>query len=165
MERKNYALLFIGSLLAVIGLSIGTKYIMKHFTLEKLTVTNTGLHNVPNNTQKSALETLVKNVLDPARELFKSVISVNSGFRTPEVNKAIGGVATSQHLKGEAADITCSDNAKLFALIRNYLPFDQLIWEKGNDTQPAWVHVSFTANGTNRKQVLKLKPDGQYVNM
>ena len=98
---------------------------MKYFTIKELTTTNTGLPNVPNDTQKAALETLVKNVLDPARELLKSAISVNSGFRSPEVNKAIGGATNSQHLKGEAADLNCSDKAKLFSLIRNNLPFDQ----------------------------------------
>jgi len=165
MDKRNYTLLFIGSVLSVIGLLIGVKYIMKYFTIKELTATNTGLPNVPNDVQISALKALVKNVLDPARELFKGTIGVTSGFRSPEVNKAIGGVATSQHLKGEAADLTCSDKAKLFALIRNNLPFDQLIWEKGNDVQPAWIHVSFKANGNNRKQVLKLKPNGQYVTL
>ena len=135
---------------------------MKHFDFKQLTATNTGLPNVPNDTQKAALEALVKNVLDPARETFGSTIKVTSGFRSPEVNKAINGATNSQHLKGEAADITCSDNAKLLSIIRQNLPFDQLIWEKGNDIQPAWVHVSFKPTG-NRKEVLRIYADGKAI--
>ena len=130
----------------------------KYFTLEELTVTNTGLANKPNAEQISSLRLLVENVLDPVRSLIEGPISVNSGFRSVEVNShtTIKGSPTSQHLKGEAADIESGDNAKLFNLIRKYCVFDQLIWEGGDDKQPNWVHVSYKLQG-NRGEVLKMK--------
>jgi hypothetical protein len=97
---------------------------------------------------------LVENVLDTLREMYGKPITVNSGYRNPIVNLAIGGANTSQHIKGEAADIKCNDNTLLFNLIKDSLEFDQLIWEKGNDVSPQWVHVSFKMKG-NRKDILK----------
>ena len=130
----------------------------KYFTLEELTVTNTELENKPNSEQLNNLKLLVENVLDPVRELNGGPITVNSGFRCKEVNshKTINGSATSQHLKGEAADIESKDNANIFSLIRKYCVFDQLIWEGGDDKQPAWVHVSYKRQG-NRGEVLRVK--------
>jgi hypothetical protein len=83
-------------------------------------------------------------------------ITVNSGISTLAVNKADGGAQKpiSQHTKGEAANSECFDNAKMFQVIREYFQFDQLIWEKGNDRQPDWVHVCFKSKG-NRNQILK----------
>ena len=126
----------------------------KNFTLEELCQTNTGLPNVPNTDEKIALKHLAENVLQPLRDLFRAPIIVTSGFRSEAVNKAVGGAPTSQHRKGEAADLDSSDNAELFLLIRKYTLFDQLIWEFGNDEQPDWVHVSYKTEG-NRKEVLR----------
>ena len=130
----------------------------KYFTIEELTVTDTGIENKPNGEQMNNLKLLVENVLDPARELNGAPITVNSGFRSKEVNfhKTINGSKTSQHLKGEAADIESKNNADLFELIRKYCVFDQLIWEGGDDKQPAWVHVSYKRQG-NRGEVLRVK--------
>lgn len=80
---------------------------------------------------------------------------MNSGYRCPQLNRMVGGKPTSQHLKGEAADITAGskeENRKLFAYIRANLTFDQLIDEKNF----SWVHVSFKRNGENRKQIIHL---------
>lgn len=132
----------------------------KYFTLEELTTTNSGLLNVPGQSEKIALSTLVANVLDPSREMFGKPVRVNSGYRSPAVNAKIGGAKTSQHCKGEAADLDSSDNASLFNIIRNNFVFDQLIWEAGDDNQPAWVHVSYKTQG-NRGEVLKMK-NGKY---
>lgn len=115
---------------------------MKYFTLEELTKTNTGLENVPNMAQEKSLNLLVDNVLDPLRFLFGNPITVNSGFRSPEVNRAVGGVSTSAHLRGQAADITCSDNLKLFKMLQKDFNYTQLIWERGEDT-PEWIHISY----------------------
>jgi zinc D-Ala-D-Ala carboxypeptidase len=128
----------------------------KNFTLEELTITNSGLPNKPNKEQIAKLTDLVNNVLQPIRERLCKPIKVNSGFRSLVVNKAVGGVATSQHCKGEAADLETDDNAELFRMIRQYAPFDQLIWEGGNNSQPDWVHVSYKAKG-NRMEVLQMK--------
>ena len=131
---------------------------MKYFTLDELAHSNVArtkrIDNTPNEQQKKALVALVDNVLDPLRDLLGKPVLVSSGFRSNDLNRAVGGAATSQHMKGEAADIytgTKEGNKKLFELIRDNLPFDQLIDEKDF----SWVHVSFKEIG-NRKQILKL---------
>lgn len=127
-----------------------------NFTLEELCVTNSGLKNAPGNAEQAALRELVTHVLQPLRDELGEPIKVNSGYRSQSVNKAIGGAATSQHVKGEAADIECSDNAKIFKTIRDNFVFDQLIWEHGDDHQPSWVHVSYKSQG-NRHEILRAK--------
>ena len=125
----------------------------KDFTLSEFTDTDTGLPNVPGQEEIRNLKLLVQKVLQPARDKF-GVINVTSGFRSPEVNSAVGGSATSDHVHGRAADIQCEDMAAVFNYIRKYLPFKQLIWEFGTDVQPGWIHVSYDANN-NRGEVLK----------
>lgn len=135
---------------------------MKHFTLKELTRSATaaklGIDNTPDPTAVRNLTLLVDNILDPLREKFGEPIYVNCGFRCDALNEAVGGALGSQHKYGEAADITAKDqskNARLFQIIRDELPFDQLIWEKGNDKFPAWVHVSYVK--APRYQMLRIK--------
>lgn len=128
---------------------------MKYFTINELTKTSTGISNIPNAEHIANLIYLVENLLDKAREQLGMPITVTSGYRSEAVNKAVGGVSTSQHTKGEAVDLVCKDNARLFNILKT-MNFDQLIWEKGNSIQPAWVHVSLKRNGINRKQIIKL---------
>lgn len=137
----------------------------KYFSLEELTATHENLVNTPGPVALAKLKILVANLLDPLREMIDEPIAVNSGYRTLAVNKAVGGARKpiSQHTKGEAADIECFDNAMLFQTIREHFQFDQLIWEKGNDRQPDWVHVSFKSKG-NRNQILKHK-NGEYIQL
>ena len=130
---------------------------MKYFTLKELTRTNKPIENIPTIKEVENLEFLVDLILDPAREKLRKPITVSSGFRNPEVNRAVWGSSTSQHLKGEAADLTCYDNKKLFEIIRQQGRFDQLIWEYGTDREPAWVHVSASKYGRNRREVLRCK--------
>lgn len=135
---------------------------MKYFTIQELTISNTaqrkGIDNTPDQKAAAALTALVANVLDPLREAWGRPIVVNSGYRCPKLNRAVGGVARSQHTKGEAADIrTLSnrrwENEQLFKLIVQLkLPFDQLIDEHGY----SWIHVSYS-EGKNRRQVLHVK--------
>lgn len=132
-----------------------------NFTLSEMCHTNSGITNEPNLIQVSKLLSLCTKLLQPVRELFNSDMHINSGFRCEAVNTHEGGAITSQHLKGEAADINTYDNAKLFHLIKDNFEFDQLIWEKGTPKQPAWVHVSYSETH-NRKQVLIYK-DGKYI--
>lgn len=128
---------------------------MKYFTINELIKTSTGISNIPNAEQVANLIYLVENLLDKAREELAMPITVTSGYRSEAVNRRVGGVATSQHTKGEAVDLVCGDNAKLFNILKK-MNFDQLIWEKGNNIQPAWVHVSLKRIGINRKQVIRL---------
>ena len=94
------------------------------------------------------LMALVENVLEPAREKLGGPIIVNSGYRCVRYNRDVGGVANSQHLRGEAADIRCADNNRLAKIIVEAGRFDQLI------IYPTFIHVSFKRLGANRKQVL-----------
>lgn len=133
---------------------------MKHFTIKELTHSTTavqrGIDNMPNDEQIENLKQLVENVLDPLREAYGRPIRINSGFRSKELNVAIGGSKTSDHVNGNAADITAGSqerNRRLFELIQSLnLPFDQLIDEKNF----SWVHVSFRKD-KNRKQILKIQ--------
>jgi uncharacterized protein YcbK (DUF882 family) len=129
---------------------------MKYFTLKELTTTNTGLDNKPNDEQIDNLINLAEKLLDKSREILGEPIRVTSGFRSLTVNKKVGGAYNSQHTKGEAVDLVCNNNAKLFQILSK-MNFDQLIWEKGTDQQPAWIHVSLKRNGINRKQILHIK--------
>lgn len=132
---------------------------MKYFTIAELCKSTTadrlGINNRCKNEHVVNLTALVDNVLDPLREWYNKPIMVNSGFRCPELNKAVKGSKTSQHMSGQAADIDTGDrqqNKLLFEYIRKNLPFDQLI----DESNFAWVHVSYRADGKNRNQVLKL---------
>ncbi len=125
-----------------------------NFTLEELTRTSSKFVNVPSTVERIALKQLAVNVLQPLRDAYGKPITVNSGYRSPLVNKSVGGVPTSQHVKGEAADITGGskeENKILFEIIRDTLDFDQLIDEKNY----TWIHISYKTKG-NRKQILKL---------
>jgi uncharacterized protein YcbK (DUF882 family) len=129
--------------------------ITKNFTLTELTTTNTGITNQPNSQEVQALIRLCGKVLQPARDLYGAPIRVNSGFRSYAVNKAVGGARKSQHMLGQAADITVytkENNKKLFELIRDNLSFDQLI----NERNYSWIHVSYRSEAENRNQVLHL---------
>ena len=98
------------------------------------------------------LQALVEHVLDPARERLGMPITVNSGYRCPAHNKAVGGVKNSQHLKGEAADITCADNKRLAEIIEQLGNFDQLI------DYPTFLHVSYKRQGVNRESITRARP-------
>ena len=136
---------------------------MKYFTIAELTKSETaerkGIQNIPLPEHKANLTTLVNKVLDPLREAYGKPIVVTSGYRSPILNKAVGGVSTSQHCKGEAADIVPRDRKdmlKLFELAKELPDFDQLINEKPDKNGvPTWIHISYRSNG-NRKQVLTI---------
>ena len=98
---------------------------------------------------------LVEQVLDPARERYGKPVCVNSGYRCARHNAAVGGVANSQHTRGEAADICCSDNERLAKIIEENGRFDQLIRYMGPGGKIRFIHVSWKRNGVNRKQVLR----------
>ena len=133
---------------------------MKYFTIKELCKSNTaikhGIDNTPTPEVEQNLISLIENVLDPLREAWGRPIIVNSGYRSPELNKVIGGVKTSQHMTGQAVDIQTvtdskSDNEKLFKLAQSLdLPFDQLI----DESNYSWIHISYSDK--NRRQILHL---------
>lgn len=129
----------------------------KYFSLEELTHSATAdahnVRNVPNERHTESIEALMRDCLDPIRELWGERLIVNSGYRCPRLNALVGGVKNSQHMRGEAADITTNSsthNALLFKKVANSdIDFDQLILEAGAD----WLHVSYKRSG-NRRQIL-----------
>lgn len=137
---------------------------MKHFTISELCASDTararGIDNTPPSGVVVALTALIEKLLDPIREAWGGPIAMNSGYRSPALNRAVGGAATSQHLRGEAADITVgtpAQNKRLFDRIVELqevgaLEFDQLIDESGY----RWLHISYRT-GKNRNQILHLK--------
>ena len=141
----------------------------ENFSLAEFTKSATairhGIDNIPGPRAIGKLQGLVDNVLQPLRDWHGKSIRVESGYRCPALNAAVRGASTSQHMDGEAGDIETkgdADNGKLFNYIRENLPFDQLIWEYGDDENPAWIHVSHRTDGENRGQVLRAfyKPGG-----
>jgi zinc D-Ala-D-Ala carboxypeptidase len=132
----------------------------KNFTLKEFTKSSTatrqGIDNTPQDEHLESAKALFENVVQAVREKF-GVTRINSGYRGPELNKAVGGSSRSQHCKGQAVDIECdkADNLVVAQWIRDNLDFDQLIsefYEEG-DPSSGWVHVSY-AGADNRKQCL-----------
>jgi len=133
---------------------------MKYFSIEEMCNSNTAkslnIDNTPPEEARENLEALIIHVLDVLRENYGKPVRVNSGYRSPELNRVIRGAADSQHQKGEAADITAGskeENKKLFKLIIQHGVYDQLI----DEADYSWIHVSYKRNGKNRKQVLYLE--------
>jgi hypothetical protein len=134
-----------------------------HFTVDELCASATakakGINNKPDIQQTINLVYLAAYVLEPLRIAMGEPIKISSGFRCQALNKAVGGVANSQHCKGQAADL-CIDGdlekgKRWFNYIRQHLPYDQLIWE--HDRKGVyWVHVSYVYPdlGKNRRQVI-----------
>lgn len=134
--------------------------ISKHISFEEATGSPTasrlGIKNIPGEKELKAMRTLASMVFEPLREWYGKPITINSFYRSPRLNQAIGGALNSQHVKGEAIDIAAGkDTTLFFNWLRNNVEFDQLIWEFGSDSNPQWVHVSYAGPGKNRKQVLR----------
>ena len=130
--------------------------ITKNFTLEEFTRSETaermGIKNVPGNREKLALVNLCAKLLQPLRDIYGKPIHINSGYRCPELNKAVGGEANSQHQFGFAADLSIDGKAReLLELIEeNHLPFDQaILYRKRN-----LLHVSLKLEGEQREQII-----------
>ena len=144
----------------------------KYFSLYELTRSDTakrmGYDNTPTEQITRNLQDLVTNVLDPLRLAWGRPIKVTSGYRCPKLNKKVGGAASSQHMYGQAADITTmsdhpDDNMELLKLlIELKLPFDKLISEYVDEKgRPNWIHVSFSP----KKRGIKLTcKNGKYYN-
>lgn len=122
------------------------------------TATNLGIKNIPEDWEIRNLMAVADNIFQPVRDHFGVPIGITSGYRSKELNKAIGGSKYSQHMIGEALDIDADvyggvTNSEIFNYIKDNLVWDQMIWEFGNDEEPDWVHVSYKENGLNRKQI------------
>ena len=112
------------------------------------------------------MELLADEIFEPLRTYTNGPIKINSFFRSPELNKAIGGSEKSQHCHGQAIDIDDTyghmKNCDMYEFIKQNLDFDQMIWEFGDDENPNWVHVSYNNPGENRRRCLKAyREDGK----
>jgi len=143
--------------------------ISDHISMKEALRSNTaqrlGINNMPDNETLVTMQVTAQHIFEPLRNHFNEPIYISSFYRSPELNKAIGGSAKSQHCKGEAIDIddvySKASNADFFNYIKDKLEFDQLIWEFGDDENPAWVHVSYSL-GKNRMRILKaIKENGR----
>ena len=135
--------------------------ISKNFTLDELTASATakakGIINAPGVDEVCNMCALVHHVLQPLRDAMGEPIKIGSGYRCTRLNNAVGGVANSQHIKGQAADLCIDGDMKKgrrwFNWILDNCDFDQLILEH-NAKGTYWVHVSFRADGNNRHNVI-----------
>ena len=123
------------------------------------TATRLGIKNNPNAEQMKNMIAIAEEVFEPLRAYVGGPIKINSFFRSPELNKAIGGSTKSQHCHGQAIDLDdtfgrCT-NAEMFEFIKKHLDFDQMIWEFGDDENPDWVHVSYVSEEQNRNRCLQ----------
>tara|TARA_R100001015_G_C4584038_1_gene140163 strand:- start:319 stop:774 length:456 start_codon:yes stop_codon:yes gene_type:complete len=123
------------------------------------TATRLNIENTPTEEHKLNMIKLAEEVFEPLRAYVGGPIKINSFYRSPELNKAIGGSTKSQHCHGQAMDIDDTfgrmTNAEMYEFIKEHLDFDQMIWEFGNDKNPDWVHVSYVSESENRRRCLK----------
>ena len=123
------------------------------------TATRLGIINVPNRDVLMNMQIIAKKIFQPLRIYVGGPIKINSFYRSPELNKKIGGSRKSQHCQGCAIDIDdvhgIKTNSQMYGWIKDNLNFDQLIWEFGDDDNPDWVHVSYVNDKDNRNRCLK----------
>ena len=124
--------------------------ISKHISYNEGVVSNTakreGIDNTPNKTVLKRMALVAEKCFEPIREKHGRPLRINSFYRSPELNKAVGGSKTSQHMSGEAIDFTSGskrENKILYNWMRDNLEVDQLIWEYGGK----WIHVSYKKKG------------------
>lgn len=151
--------------------NIKTKFMQKtqltpHFSLEEMTRSATALRlNIDNRPAAAHVANLCRlciNVLEPLRHRFGPLV-VTSGYRSPQLNRAVGGVATSQHTRGEAADVRVGSpvqGREMLAFVSRCCNFDQAILEYAPRTNRYWLHVSCKAcPENNRRQAWNACPE------
>jgi len=136
----------------------------KNFTLPEIIHSNTakrlGINNAPNKEHLKNMQVLVRDLIQPIRDVLGPV-RISSGYRNPELNRAIGGSSKSQHCKGEALDLQYWSKGKMCNkeiydwVVKSGIEFDQMI----NEFDYSWIHISLKSNGKNRKQILEAYKD------
>lgn len=136
----------------------------KNLSLREVTKSNTatrhGIDNNPTNEHLENLKIVAREIFQPIREHFNVPVGVSSGYRSELLNVTVKGSATSHHCKGMALDLDADiygeiDNKDIFLFVLENLEFTQLIWEYGDDQEPAWVHIGYDSNNL-KKEVLKI---------
>jgi hypothetical protein len=131
-----------------------------------ITALRLGLKNEPTEEHLTNMRLISEKVFEPLRAYVRSPIKINSFYRGPELNKAIGGSRKSQHCNGQAIDIDDTlngfSNSTMFNWIQDNLDFDQMIWEFGDEYNPDWLHISYVSPEKNRNRCLKAyRKDGK----
>mgnify|MGYP006406018361 FL=1 len=137
--------------------------ISDHISYKEATRSNTalrrGIENIPDVEELENMKLIAEKVFEPLRKHVGGPIKINSFYRSPELNVAIGGSKKSQHCKGQAIDLDDTyghrTNAAMFQWMRYHLDYDQMIWEFGDDKNPAWVHISYVSEEENRHRCLQ----------
>ena len=137
--------------------------ISQHISYKEATFSQTAIRkdidNIPSEEVLERMRVVAENIFEPLRAHVGGPIKINSFYRSIMLNTAIGGSKSSQHTRGEAIDLDdtlgCMSNKDMFTFIKDELDFDQLIWEFGDDENPAWVHVSYVSPENNRRRILK----------
>lgn len=150
-----------------------SKHISEKEATKSITALRLGIDNTPNSTHRNNMVLLAEKVFEPLREWVGGAIKINSFYRSPELNEAIGGSKTSQHCKGQAIDIDDiyghKTNREMFEWIKENLnSFDQMIYEFGNEENPDWLHISYVSEEKNRNRILKAVRDMgkvKYINI
>ena len=136
-----------------------SKHVSYKESVYSTTALRLGLNNDPNEYHLNNMKLISEKIFEPLRTHVGGPIKINSFYRGPELNKAIGGSSKSQHCKGQAIDIDDTfghmSNADMYYWIKENLNFDQMIWEFGDDKNPNWVHVSYVNDEDNRNRCLK----------
>lgn len=131
--------------------------------IKSATALRKGIANKPTQSHLINLKEVANNIFQPCREHFGKPLRVTSGYRSEELNKAIGGSSKSQHSKGEALDMQSTKgytNKELFMYIKDHLDFDQLIGEfPDNVGEFAWVHCSYKKEGNRGEVLIAYKDD------
>lgn len=136
--------------------------ISKHITYDEGVVSATGarkgIKNIPPPSILKNMKATAEALFEPLREKFGPVIVI-SFYRSPELNRMVGGSKTSAHMTGHAIDVMHTNgftNADIFNFFKNgCIPYDQIIWEFGTSKEPQWVHIGYNSKGHNRRQALK----------
>ena len=140
-----------------------SKHISYKEAIRSTTADRLGIDNKPGQVELINMEVIAERIFEPLREWVGGPIRINSFYRSPKLNKAIGGSKRSQHIEGRAMDIDDTyghkTNAEMFNFIKQNLDFDQMIWEFGTDDNPNWVHVSYVSEDSNRNRCLKAYKD------
>jgi len=143
-----------------------SKHISEKEATKSVTALRLGIDNTPDGDTLNNMKLVAEKVFEPLREWVGGAIKINSFYRSPALNEAIGGSTRSQHCKGQAMDIDDiyghKTNKEMFDWIKENLSFDQMIWEFGTSENPDWVHVSYVNEEKNRNRILKaVRDDGK----
>ena len=136
-----------------------SKHISDKESVYSRTALRRGIDNTPTEEHRENMVKLAEEVFEPLRAHVRGPIKINSFYRSPKLNKAIGGSGKSQHCNGQAIDLDDTfgraTNAEMYEFIKKHLDFDQMIWEFGDENNPDWVHVSYVSEEQNRNRCLQ----------